>query len=397
MNFERIPTHSSEEEHDVEKEPGFDAHFYVTDHSADRADTGSPKQLRELYEDIKKDGVESVRYDWRWRNIESEPDTLNTESLERYGKAAEVMKEVGLEAPTIILSNPPEWAVKLYATDKEKFFDAFGEYARSVAETLEKSDAKRVERVQILNELNNKVYTPIEMEDLPRLCEVTRAAFKNYNPDTKLMATFVAGNLPNATARFGTGTKIEEYLEKFEAIKDNFDVFAIDYYPGMWHLPFKESEWKMNDMFKQMGMLKTVFEKVASWGKEYELGEVGIQTNVPWKGEEGNDKRQRFFYDSFFRGFKQLMLDFREREIPLPSRIGLYEAMDEAPQSFMGKMLRKFTPFPEHDMGMRKATGERKSILQGKPHAEEEVRKKQPSQLSRIISYVRAPMKKAEK
>jgi hypothetical protein len=141
-------------------------------------------------------------------------------------------------------------------------------------------------------------------------------------------------------------------------------------------------------------MLKGVFEKIASWGKEYELGEVGIQTNVPWKGKEANEKRQRFFYDSFFRAFKHMLLDFRERGVRLPSGVGLYEAIDEPPQSFTGKVLRKLTPFPEHDMGMRQADNRRKSILQGKPHVSQAERAKQPSQLSRIISYVRAPIEK---
>ena len=64
------PETPSEEGVSVEKEPGFDLKFYVTDHSADHADTGNPKRLRELYADIKRDGVESVRYDWRWSEVE---------------------------------------------------------------------------------------------------------------------------------------------------------------------------------------------------------------------------------------------------------------------------------------------------------------------------------------
>ena len=35
------------------------------------------------------------------------------------------MEEVGLDAPTIILSNPPKWAVELYRKDKEKFFEEY--------------------------------------------------------------------------------------------------------------------------------------------------------------------------------------------------------------------------------------------------------------------------------
>jgi hypothetical protein len=91
-----------------------------------------------------------------------------------------------------------------------------------------------------------------------------------------------------------------------------------------------------------------------------------------------------------------MMVDFRSHGLRLPSRVGFYEAMDEEPRNFMGKLLRK-TPFPEHDMGVREASGKRKMVLQGSPHLPEEERAQKPSQLSKIIGYMRSPMRKAEK
>lgn len=98
-------------------------------------------------------------------------------------------------------------------------------------------------------------------------------------------------------------------------------------------------------------------------------------------------------------------MDFRNRDLKLPSRIGLYEAVDEAPRNIVSKIIRKTTPFPEHDMGMRQSSGKRKLVLQGKdvlhPYtenfSEEEQIKRSRSQLKRIIDYLRASMKKAEK
>lgn len=87
-----------------------------------------------------------------------------------------------------------------------------------------------------------------------------------------------------------------------------------------------------------------------------------------------------------------MMIGLREKNLKLPSRVGFYEAMDEPPKDFKGKILRRVTPFPEHDMGMRTGEGGRKMILQGNPHASEEERAKQPSQLSKIISYLRSPI-----
>ena len=49
-----------EQQKEKQESQKFDLEFYITDHSADNADTGNPEKLRELYGDVKKDGVESV-------------------------------------------------------------------------------------------------------------------------------------------------------------------------------------------------------------------------------------------------------------------------------------------------------------------------------------------------
>jgi hypothetical protein len=146
-------------------------------------------------------------------------------------------------------------------------------------------------------------------------------------------------------------------------------------------------------MVKETELLKSTFEEIATWGKEYELGEVGQRTNI----RGGGEKAQRYFYDAFFRAFKHLLVEMREKKLDLPSRVGFYEAMDEPPRDVKGRIARKISPFPEHDMGMRTGDLGRKAILQGSPHAAEDERAKQPSQLSKIISYLRAPVKKDEK
>ena len=375
----------------VEKEKLPELNFYVTDHSADNPDTGTPEKLRELYADIRRDGVQSVRYDWRWQRIEPHAGEYNGAQLKRYARAREIMGEVGLKEPTIILSSFPQWAKELYRENKEQFFEAYQRYAEQVRDSLHGVAGEKVSRVQILNELNNPVYTPVDVEDLPRLCQITREVFHSYNPEIKLMGTLVAGNLPEYAARVGFGKPLGEYLSAFEEIKDSFDVVAIDYYPGLWHLPLREANWNMKDVFKQLGLLREVFERIAAWGKEYELGEMGFPTNRPWSSE----RRQRYFYDVFFRAFRRLVADFRARGVRLPSGIGLYEAVDAPPQTTRGKLLRK-TPFPEHDMGMRLGSGKRKLILQGSPHVPEEERIKKPSQLQKIISYLRRPIKESE-
>lgn len=375
----------------IEREGRFDIDVFITDHSPDNFDTGKKENLKKLYDDVAHDGIDMVRYDWHWGKLENKPGEFDQELLGRYKDAKKAQEEAGLKEPIIILSNPPEWAIKLYKEGKkEEFYEEFRKYAEEVKNGLEQAGSKKVTTVQILNELNNKVYTQVAVQDIPELCRITREVFKEYNSDIKLSATLVAGNL----AKFA-GEDIKEFLPKFKEIKGNFDKIVIDYYPGTWHYPMGDIKkdltlsWPptkeiFKSLVKQFDLLKEVFEEVASWGKDYEMGETGMPTKFPWGGE----KSQRYFYDAFFRQFKHLMLDFKERGLKLPSAIGLYEAIDEPPKSLQGKILDKFTPFPESRFGMRKGDGERKMILRGARGKTEG-----PSQLSKIISYLRAPMK----
>jgi len=60
------------------------------------------------------------------------------------------MHEAGLEAPTIILSNPPKWAVELYKTDKEKFFTAYQDYVEQVKDSLAQTGGEKNSLVEAL-------------------------------------------------------------------------------------------------------------------------------------------------------------------------------------------------------------------------------------------------------
>ncbi len=387
-----------------EAQKSYDFKFYITDHAPDFADTGSPDKLKALYADVKKDGIESVRYDWRWKNIEPAQGTVSQEHIDRYSSAASVMKEVGLKEPTIVLSSIPDWAKKLYVEDKSKFFEAYGKYLGQVITGLQSIEGSKVSTVQVLNELNNPAYTPIEdPADIVKICEMTRQAFEDYNPDIKLMVSVLASIMPEWAKGAGLSENIRTFLPKLEQIKDAVDVIAIDYYPGAWQRPISDGNkfrhiisrlvlpniTAYREMFADMSLFKEVAEKVAGWGKDYELGETGF----PVKGTYwGNEQRQRYFYDVFFRNFKHLMVDFQRREIKLPSRIGLYQVIDEAPRNLMGRIMNK-TPYPEFNWGMRDDEGKRRAVLRGNLHTGELYDGE--SRLSRIIHYVNAPMKEA--
>lgn len=387
-----LPKRKEKDEAKGEREGEFNIDVFVTDHSPDNPDTGSPEKLRRLYKDVARDGVDRVRYDFHWGKLENQPGEFDSGLMERYEDAKRAQEESGLEEPIIILSNPPKWAVEIYKQgEKEEFFEFFKEYVEEVKEALKQAGGKKITTVQILNELNNKQYTLVAVADIPRLCQITREVFKDYNPNLKLMATVNA----NSLAKF-VGSDAKEFLPELKKIKGSFDRIAIDNYPGTWHFPSNAgldkdldfSQWPptkgvFKQLVKQLDYLKEVLEEVATWDVDYDIGEVGLPSKLPWGGE----KSQRYFYDAFFRELKHLLVDFRKRGLKLPSAVGLYEAIDEPPRNLMGKILDK-TPYPEHRFGMRTGEGDRKMVLRGRQGKE-----KGPSQLSKIIEYLRAPMR----
>src|SRR6185437_8444461 len=180
---------------------------YVSDHSADNAVTGSDEKLKKLYADIKRDGIDSIRYDWRWDKIQPTPDRFSHEHLERYKRAKELMEEAGLGPPTIILSNIPSWAKRSYAHNREAFFNRFARYAAVVSDTLCDAQGEKVTTVQVLNELNNTWFTPVSVQELPRLCEATRFAFgyRKCYPHIKVMGTVLAANVPGLAPKITMG------------------------------------------------------------------------------------------------------------------------------------------------------------------------------------------------
>lgn len=376
----------------VKKREQLPIEFYVTTHAADNRENHNPEQLRALFREFKKQGVKSFRFDFHWDLIEAAPGKFDKEQLGKYIQARAIMKEEGLDEPTIILSNIPGWAKDLYHKDKEKFFNAYRQYVRTVRDALMPQEG-RAERVQILNELNNGLYTPIKPKDIPKLCEITRAELANYNPNIKLVATVIGGTLVNAAALIRKGTEVRKFLKQNkDMLISNFDVIAVDNYPAVWHYPLGEvklrsknflnfNEFKKQvfvDMAKGLGLLKEVLTELASWGKEYEIGEVGIPTIQPWGNNQVEQERiQRYFFDLFARELKHLFNDFEKRGVKLPAKIGLYEATDENKKG------------PEGKFGLTAITGEGKMILQGNLRHPQ---KGEPSQLQRIIEHIRKPL-----
>lgn len=373
-----------------------DFKFEVTTHSV-RDKNFNPEQFRKDCQKTRNDGIDKIRMDCDMKIWEQEGQDF----LVRYKEAKQITEETGLEAPTVVLSNPSGEMIKLYNKDKEQFYSKFKEYANEVKEMLNQAGGQKVNRIQILNELNNKLFTKVKPRDITELVKITREVFHDYNPNLKLLATLNVNNLAGAV---GTGAK--KYMSEWKEVLNNFDIIGLDYYPGTWHFPgvfkkiLKEKHLPTPKQFfkhwvKDVGLLKEVSEEVATWSKDYELDEVGMPSRAPWGGEKG----QRYFYDSFIRGFKHMLNDFSRRGIKLPNQLGFYQMKDE------DEPIGKF--------GLRTEEGEDKMITSGDHHlyellkqgdlSDEETRvikeqlANQPSRIKRLKGYLQTKQEKTRK
>jgi len=394
---------------------------FMTDHNLRHPEDVSLEQAKEVYREMREQGITSMRFDWDWDETFREPGNVDQATIDRYIAAMKAMKEVGLESPTLVLSSPPPgWALELYKEKPDAFFEACKTYAETAAETIRKSGLE-TKQVQILNEINHPfMYKFIKMEDIPRMAGIVRSAFESRGMDIALGTSIILGNEPAAIGSTLREPSLDQFLEKFKGMKESFDIVSVDYYPSLYHFPWKslrgvrdegdafpikpaddenfgervkhELGNRFNRMFKDTELLKKVCEEIASWDMPYEIGETGFPTNEPYS----SGKRQRLFYDMHVRALRQMIVDFAERGIALPKRVGFHEAQDEdnkfgggAEENPIMKWVKKRKIYAEEHFGLIDKVGNKKEVLQEGTRSPEGLER---SQLHALIDYLKRPL-----
>jgi len=344
---------------------------YTTDHGADLSLDLRIPNLKWLYADIKELGFSSVRTDWRMDHIVPNEEDINYAQLERYIEAIKGMLAVGLKPPMIVISSIPGWVYQLYRLDKKEFFKMFKRFVEILRSHLETIPGERIPCFQVLNEINTRIYCKLDRAyDILELWSITRSVLKKYNPEAKFMATLFCGNLASLA-----GTDIVKFLDLKKGILEHFDIVGVDYYPGMLHLPTDESGFSRKRMFGNLNLLRQVFEMLSGWDIEYELGEVGACSDWPW----GSERKQKQFYKIFFPALIEMLREFKAEGWRLPSRIGIYQAIDEEKKGFLPGLRNRI--LWEHGMGLFKSDGRPKLVTKHDRSGE--------STISRIIKDLR--------
>jgi len=405
ISAEKVSPEKSQPESKIwekkEKEKTHEIKFSSTTHELDfdNPEDWDKEKFRQSLRLQKTAGIDRINYDFSWTRINPEQGQFKKGQLDIYTQAKQVMEEEGMETPDIIFTVAPDYVRKLYeGGNKKEFFKAYEDYITQVREALIVAGGKKIETVQIFNELNNKIYTFVEPDDLAEMCQITRDVFKEYNPDIKLKATLHAGSLNTLTdktgkalkkvgfdslgEKVGIGIDVKDYLEQNrDMLKENFDSLAINYYPGMWHWPLKEAGLKKRDfllnfnktkrIFAQTDLLERVFRELDDMDMKYEIGEYGLPTNKPsWSKKDNKyyEDKQRYAFDVFTHALRVVLKKLHDEGKDLPSYLGLYESQNRRPRNEGEIKTKKRTMnlFPEHDFGLMDEEGKPKELLRGK-------------------------------
>src|SRR3989338_9019895 len=129
--------------------------LFITHHTPDM-DNISIGQFERIVPELAAMGFTKHRFDVRWKTASPKPNEVNDTYLGRSALLAQAAYKHGLE-PIVILSTPPKWAYQNKSSDAIR--QAYTDHARNVKRHFDRLGVP-IKTVQILNELNNPMYTP---------------------------------------------------------------------------------------------------------------------------------------------------------------------------------------------------------------------------------------------
>ena len=308
----------------------------------------------QLCREFKEVGADKQRVDWRWDNVEPDQGNADYSYLARSRKLSEIASREGI-GTTIVLTHTPKWALELVKKDHSAFIGAYEDYVDNVFSALAPGDKPPVipANIQIFNELNSPLYTPDELLPLiPDCVRVLKAKSLHYfHKEIPLIATLNVTEIPLKSL-----PKIlhrpKEFIAEHQPLLGQFDEIALDYYPGIWHLPAKtittyltnlpyfikafsnrNSRENFNKLTPPLFAFRTIFgnmdlleqtlqqlRPLAREGKIITIGEIGVPTLIPFERsaiKEEHGKMQALGVLIMFSRLRRLIHDYDIKNVGL--------------------------------------------------------------------------------
>lgn len=192
--------------------------FFITHHAPD-TEALTFTHFQEMCKDMKTVGFSEHRFDVRWNTSAPTAHTTNQEYLTRAARFAQIAQKEGLK-PVVIFSTPPTWAYK--GQSSEHIANAYANFTQNVKTVFDNADVS-ITAVQLLNEINNPVYTPkCFLSELPTMTAITKNVF---GETTDVSATLVAAK---------PWTNVGRFVEKHKNSLLPLTSIGLDFYPGVY-------------------------------------------------------------------------------------------------------------------------------------------------------------------
>lgn len=325
------------------------------------------QEMGKVCERIIEAGADTVRWDFRWKNVIGEDKQLNKDGFDRYVEAMKIMKEKGL-SQVMVISDVPKYVKNLARKgDFEGFkcelnrYLAFMEDACKQAGINEAGPDHNVigpQTIQVFNELNFGPYNdwinigPMNSDSKFGLLQLkdTLETVRQYFPASDRSINIQISNLVSGVEKVtpitgklasqAQGVAAERYLsEILRTCGDSFEEVGLDYYPGLYNL----DRLTLKAMWTNMNPLLQILDQAADTrtplgNKVISISEFGALSDlkIPKIGRLFTEKTQRGFYIYFIREVYRTMRIYDSRAKADPtnfrqpiSSITCYQVQDE--------------------------------------------------------------------
>jgi hypothetical protein len=232
-----------------------------------------PAMVEQAFDTALDLGVQGVRTDIFWFDIEPSRDSWDETRFSFYTDYVDEARSRGLDVMAI-LSGAPDWAKDLYASDPDAFFVELDEYVREVVGRV----GPQVQRYQLWNEPNH-LPDPIATEHDGQLLATIGSIVRELDPGATTYVNVMADIV-------GWEDHVTGWIEQ---AGDVIDVIGVDHYPGTWTAT----------LYTDWGPLQTLIDRINNpedvwYGKRGAILETGFSS---WAALVSDQNRQKVWIE----------------------------------------------------------------------------------------------------
>jgi hypothetical protein len=244
-------------------------------------------------------GVGWIRIDIRWREILPDGEHRDPLAIDWYRAFLSAASECGLKV-MVVLSSPHEAVLRQGRSQRLESWNRF-------IEVVAAEFGGRCEIYQLMNELNNPIYSIFPLRDTARAIISGAAIIRSLEPEAK-----IAINV--AMEFWGWHRYLTDVLQLSGL---SVDIVGLDHYPGTWTIGWR-SRW--TEVMQLAGMIQSTSSESPWFKRHLAIMETGFSTNMAMR----NQKSQA----EYFENVVGITRDLKRNSWGNGPVLGIYELCD---------------------------------------------------------------------